>query len=482
MSRLGTIRDVLADAFINVVTPLIVKMVDVKSDAFANVDVQYPLPTDSDSVYAKDVWPDESVTTGWLDIDATGLDVSLIPFTNLHTSIQYTGATNPKVILLHFNRTVSASQVSLGAFTGDFSNIKLELLGSAGEVRDTVDLSADSTKYTSLRVPFEPQLFNAIRLSFLTVDTVSLSNITIQKTTVVAAQIQAIKPDDTLTTINATQGGNLKTSLEEFENTFFETPLPTSDEMLEIARGNRVGQTSVNKFGAAIDGVQTTPTDIWDRADSAATQQIWIPPTTSRIHDIASTDADDTSAGTGARTIRVYGLTSWSTAEVFEDIIMNGLTSVPTVNSYVIIHRMKVLTSGSTGSNEGNITATAQTDLTVTAQISIGEGQTLMAIYGIPDIQDVYMTGFYFNLHDNANPGTAAEVDFRLLINESPDVNGTYLTKHTGGLISVAQNEIYHPFKPYKKIPGPAIIKMRATGSTADLFVSAGFDLILVNK
>ena len=28
---------------------------DVKSDAFQNVSVQYPLPTDSDSVYVKDI-------------------------------------------------------------------------------------------------------------------------------------------------------------------------------------------------------------------------------------------------------------------------------------------------------------------------------------------------------------------------------------------------------------------------------------------
>lgn len=200
MSRLGTIRDVLPEAF-------------------SDVDVQYPLPTDSDSVYAKDVWSDQSVVTGWSDASSTGLPIAWIPFTNLHTVIEYTGTDNPKVLTIHFQRTVSASQVSLGAYAGDFSNVKLEVLGSGGEVRDTIDLSGDSTKYTSLRIPFEPQLFNAIRLSFLTADTVSLSNITIQKTVVTASQIQGIKPDGTLTTINATQGGNLKVSLEELENT-----------------------------------------------------------------------------------------------------------------------------------------------------------------------------------------------------------------------------------------------------------------------
>lgn len=188
-------------------------------DAFIDVSPQYPLPVDSDSIYAKDVWVAESDTTGWVDTSSTSLDVVLIPFTNLNTVIEYSGATNPKVLLVHFNREVSASQLSIGTSAGDFSNVKLELLGSGGVVRETVDLSADATKLTSLRIPFEPQVFTSFRLSFLTADTVSLSNIAIQKTITTATQIQGIKPDGTLSTINSTQNGNLKFSLEELDST-----------------------------------------------------------------------------------------------------------------------------------------------------------------------------------------------------------------------------------------------------------------------
>ncbi len=42
----------------------------------------------------------------------------------------------------------------------------------------------------------------------------------------------------------------------------------TRDFALEVARGRVPGITSVNKFGASPDGIQTTQTDIWSRADA----------------------------------------------------------------------------------------------------------------------------------------------------------------------------------------------------------------------
>lgn len=40
----------------------------------------------------------------------------------------------------------------------------------------------------------------------------------------------------------------------------------TKDYALEVARGLVPNVTSVNKFGAALDGIQTTKTDIWSQA------------------------------------------------------------------------------------------------------------------------------------------------------------------------------------------------------------------------
>ena len=258
----------------------------------------------------------------------------------------------------------------------------------------------------------------------------------------------------------------------------------SGDLALDIPSGKYEGvMTSVNKFGRAPSGVQTTATDIWDRATQAPLQSIWVAPTQARQHNIASdsTSDDGAPAGVGARTIRIYGLTDWDTVESSEDIVMNGTTDVLTVGSYVIIHRMKVLTKGATAVNVGAITDTAVTDGTVTAQINDGEGQTQMAIYGIPSIQDAYITRFYGTV--NKASGGAATINFSLMVNPEPDselVN--FLTKNTRGAQSTGNSGDTWPWNPYMKISGPAIIKVQGIASGADVEGSAGFDLILMNN
>lgn len=248
----------------------------------------------------------------------------------------------------------------------------------------------------------------------------------------------------------------------------------------KVALGMVDGTSTVNKFGRAPSGIQITPTDVWDRADAAATQQTWLAPTAARVHAIVSTSADDDGApeGDGARTIRVYGLPSWSEKQIYEDVVLNGTSSVNTVNSYVIIHRMKVLSSGSTSINVGIITATAATDGTVTAQINIGQGQTQMAIYGIPSGQTAVLNDYYASIHDSRTASQSAFSDINFLINEFPDSQpAIFIVKHTQGVASFGTGYLRHIFSPKSKVSGPAIIKISMTASAADMECSAGFDL-----
>lgn len=266
------------------------------------------------------------------------------------------------------------------------------------------------------------------------------------------------------------------------------TFIPHKDLNLEFSKGTITGHATVNKFGRATDGIQTTATDVWDRADATPTQQIWIAPTTARLHDITSSSVNDDGtpegAGSGAQAIRIWGLTSWSSAEVSEDIILNGTANVTSSNSYVIIHRMKIIKVGSTYNiNAGDITATAQTDATVTAQIMIGEGQTLMSIYGIPSTQKAYLTEFDVNAHNTGNPSTVVETDFTLLICENPDIDPTvFINKANIGLIASGSTVFSKTYIPYLKIDGPAIIKFQAVATLADTEGVAEYDMILVDN
>ena len=161
----------------------------------------------------------------------------------------------------------------------------------------------------------------------------------------------------------------------------FDKPL---DFVLETARGNILGVTTYNKFGRNTDIDAGVTADIWDGGYTGDVSLIWVAPTQARIHDIKSSSSDDASAGVGARTILIFGLTDWDTAESTENITLNGTSNVATSNSYVIIHRMRVLTKGATSVNVGVLTATAQSNNTITAQINAGQGQTQMAILAYP--------------------------------------------------------------------------------------------------
>ena len=254
----------------------------------------------------------------------------------------------------------------------------------------------------------------------------------------------------------------------------------TGDTGLDVANGSVSGITKVNKFGAAIDGIQTTATDIWDRADATPTQQIWLAPTQARIHNIVSTSANDAAAGTGAQTVKVFGLTSWTEEEVSETITMNGVTNVATTNSYVIIHRMRAETWGTAGPNVGVITATAVTDATITAQINAGWGQTEMAIYGIPSGKTLQVKKWRYGI--NKASGVAADAKFFMLWNPIPDTVTTgFIIKYTTSVQSTGNNTMENDFDPPKTLTGPGIIKIQATSSTNDIDGDASFDAYIVD-
>lgn len=243
---------------------------------------------------------------------------------------------------------------------------------------------------------------------------------------------------------------------------------------LEIARGKVAGMTVEHKFGRNPDiDTGTDPEDIWDAGG------IWAAPTASRTHQIVSTDVNDTSAGSGARTIRILGLDS-SFALQQEELTLNGTANVPTASTYTMIYRLIVLTAGATGSNEGTITATADTDGTVTAQINIGNNQTGMAIYQIPAGKTGYLLNFYGSLADSGGQG--ANVDIQLLVQPT---GGVFNVKQFHGLTNAGAAHFNHIFPvpfPANGLAAKDTIKMQAkTTSANDAVVSAGFDIILVD-
>jgi len=251
----------------------------------------------------------------------------------------------------------------------------------------------------------------------------------------------------------------------------------------ELALGNIAGKKAVNKFGIAKKGLQVNTTDIWDRADATPTQQIWVAPTIPRKHTIKSSHVEDKTSGSGINTVKVYYLPDWDTPEVVETITGDIYAGILMSASAVIIHRMKVVPQATSGSdvNMGTIIATAQGDSTITASITPRNGQTEMAIYGVPSTQTALMHSWGVQI-DKAQ-GVAVSADFELRVNENPNVQlKAFLRKDDISLQSTGTSSIQKTFDPPNKFAGPCIIKVQGSATTADTDGEASFSLELIDN
>lgn len=146
-----------------------------------------------------------------------------------------------------------------------------------------------------------------------------------------------------------------------------------------------------------IDGLKKVQLRGWNFAISGSAETIWtLGGTYARLSsavamEIVSGSANDTAAGTGARTVQVSGLNG-SYLPFTETLTMNGITPVALVNTLAIaINSVKVLTAGSGLTNAGAISVRTVSGSTVKRQIVAASGQNLSVgqdadfLYTIPD-------------------------------------------------------------------------------------------------
>lgn len=129
--------------------------------------------------------------------------------------------------------------------------------------------------------------------------------------------------------------------------------------------------------------VGTTTEDIW----GAGGVQVW--PSAAATASVVSTSANDTSAGTGARTVTIEGLDA-NYEEISESVTLNGVTPVVTTNSYLRVNSLVVTTSGSGEGNAGDITASVGGN--VQRFIATGDGICHCSQFTIPAGHTGYLT------------------------------------------------------------------------------------------
>jgi len=247
------------------------------------------------------------------------------------------------------------------------------------------------------------------------------------------------------------------------------------DFLLEVALGNVSNYKGVNKFGHANDCDAAAVSDIWDGSDGLTSTHVWVRPTEARVHALVSTSVEDDSGATGINVMIIQGLTSWDdTIETTEIVVMDGTTPVNTTNSWVIIHRMRGMTYGSLGTNAGIITATAAVDGTVTAAMQIGNGQTLMAIYGVCAGSRFAISNIHMDMIGNAATSGVG----RLMVETRLDtgVSGERVQREWN-LQPTARYET--SVVPPIVMDGPAIIKLQIIADTNNSAATGSFDGVL---
>ena len=168
---------------------------------------------------------------------------------------------------------------------------------------------------------------------------------------------------------------------------------------LQVVRGQVDGHTAVivSGFNATVG---TSYETIWSEST------VYAYPASASVMKISSSDAHDPAAGTGARTVTIYGLDG-SYNQISETVSLSGQTAVNTTNSYLRVFHLLVNTAGSGGAAAGTIYAGVGTVTTGKPATVYGvytaDGGATACIYTVP----AGYTGYVFDFLSSAGSTSA---------------------------------------------------------------------------
>jgi hypothetical protein len=176
---------------------------------------------------------------------------------------------------------------------------------------------------------------------------------------------------------------------------------------VQVDDQGRLVTSAVTGFGADFSNGDITAAST---SRAAVRRTAYTEQTSNAQRSVLSGSANDTAAGTGARTMRITYLDSTGAGPFTEDITLNGTTPVNTVATNIcFIESMEILTVGSGGANAGLISLRATTaggGATV-GTIATGDNQTFWAHHYVPSGRECNITGLYVN-HSGTTVGSGA--------------------------------------------------------------------------
>lgn len=236
-------------------------------------------------------------------------------------------------------------------------------------------------------------------------------------------------------------------------------------EYINVVRGLDTSATATRRTGYNA-GVGTGETTVWNETTTPVAY-----PATAATVTVSSSSANDTAAGTGARTITLSGLDA-NYSPISETVILNGQTAVTSTLLYLRLSPLVTLTAGSGGKNAGVIyagtgTVTVGVPATIYSSMGVGFNESHQAVYTVPAGMTAYI----------------------LDISATSDTAGVLLTLYTrtqGGLFmarrvnQIGTSGFARTNSLPTAIPAKTDIEYRALVATGTAKVSAQFELLLV--
>jgi len=243
---------------------------------------------------------------------------------------------------------------------------------------------------------------------------------------------------------------------------------------LQVARGQVAYHTPQFKFGFNAD-VDNSLETVWAQGG------LYSYLSSASVLKISSSSTADTSAGTGARTVQLYGLDA-DYNEISETVTLNGQTAVNTTNSFLRINRMIVRKAGTGGQNAGVVyagtgTVTAGVPANKYATVAVGDNQTLMALWTVPAGHTAYL----YETHVTAACTTSNKLLTTTIVarpeGEVFQVKDKFGIQIDGGDIRQVYN---FPIKFTEKTD--IEVRAIADAGSANAEVSAGLDIVYIKN
>lgn len=241
-----------------------------------------------------------------------------------------------------------------------------------------------------------------------------------------------------------------------------------------VGMGRSSGMSVVSKFGVNNDVGTGAYEDIW----VAGGTYNWLT-AAAPVRVRAGGNVNDTSAGTGARTITVVGLNG-SFEQMEEVITLAGASaSAATSASFFRVFRAYVTDAGTyTGNNAGDILIET-TGGTLVAQIGALLGQTQLGLYTIPAGKRGFMTRLRIQVSQQANKTADVRVWQRpRATTVAAPFGGKRLVREFSGAAGAINviTDVPIEFAPMTDV------WMSAIGASNATTVDVAFDILLVDQ